>query len=102
MAEINLKPIYTITTIRGTVHEGIRTVGFAHDLKDAIEWVEDNAMDINECDYYWFVVIEKVNPGIYNFELESVWFKWNRAEQKYQKLDAVPDQFKRICGWGIG
>jgi hypothetical protein len=97
-----MNPIYTITTLRGTIHEGIRCVGFAHDLKDAIEWVEDNAMDINECDYYWYVVIEKVNPGIYNFELDHVWFKWNRAEQKYKRLDDTPDQFKRVCAFGIG
>ena len=60
---MNTNPIYTITTLRGTIHDGIRTVGFAHDLEDAIEWVEENAMDINECDYYWYVCIEKVNPG---------------------------------------
>jgi len=101
MADINMKSIYTITTIRGTVHEGIRCVGFAHELEKAIEWVEDNAMDINECRYYWFVVIEKVSPGIYNFDMEEVWFKWH-TEKGYQRLDEKPEQFKRICAWGIG
>jgi len=99
---MNKLPIYTITTIRGTVHDGIRTVGFAHDLEDAIRWVEENAMDINECNYYWYVVIEKVNPGIYNFELEQVWFRWNKPEQCYKRVTETPDQFKRIAGWGIG
>jgi len=98
---MNTNPIYTITTLRGTIHDGIRTVGFAHDLEDAIEWVEENAMDINECDYYWYVCIEKVNPGIYNFEMEEVWFKWHRTKG-YQRLTDKPEQFKRICAFGIG
>ena len=96
-----MKSIYTITTLRGNIHEGIRCVGFSHELKDAIELVENNAMDINEAQYYWYVVIEKVNPGIYNGTLEQVWFKWHKGKG-YQKLSETPDQFKRTCWFGIG
>jgi len=101
---LNCEPIYTITTLRGTIHNGIRCVGFTHELETAIEMVEDNAMDINENGYYHFAVIEKVLPGIYNIELDHIWFKWRKDKEGgpgYVRIDK-PDQFKRICGFGIG
>jgi len=101
MTEINTEPIYTITTLRGTIHDGIRCVGYTHELQTAIDMVEDNAMDINECGYYHFAVIEKVLPGFYNIDTDHVWFKWNH-EKGYQRLTEKPEQFKRVCGFGIG
>ena len=101
---MNKAPIYTITTLRGTIHDGIRCVGFSHDLQDAIDMVEDNAMDINEAGYYHYVVIEKTNPGIYNIELDNIWFKWRNDKKGgagYQRIEK-PEQFKRVAGFGIG
>lgn len=102
MTELNREPIYTVTTLRGTIHDGIRCVGFTHELQTAIDMVEDNAMDINECRYYHFAVIEKVLPGFYGIELDHVWFKWDNVKKGYQRLTEKPEQFKRICGFGIG
>ena len=96
----NENPIYTITTIRGSLEGGQRCVGFYHEVENAIRAVEDNAMDINELGYYHYAVVEKVNIGIYNFEMEEIWFKWHPAKG-YLKIDK-PENFKRIVAFGMG
>ena len=98
---MNTNPIYTITTLRGSLYGRTRCVGFYHDVQDAIDAVEDNAMDINECEYYPFCVIEKTNIGIYNLEMDEIWFRWYKG-RGYQRLDKKPDNFKRVVGFGIG
>ena len=98
--DINLNPIYTITTIRGPLSRNTRCVGFYHELETAIEAVKDNAMDINEAGYYHYAVVEKVNIGIYNFEMEEHWFRWH-PEKGYQPCEK-PENFKRIVAFGIG
>jgi len=97
---INKNPIYTITTLRGSLYDRNRCVGFYHELETAIKAVEDNEMDINEMGYYHYAVVEKVNIGIYNFEMEEHWFKW-WPEKGYVPIDK-PDNFKRIVSFGMG
>jgi len=96
----NKNCIYTVTTLRGALHSGTRCVGFYHDVRDAQKAVEENAMDINECGYYHFAVIEKVNPGVYNFGMDAWWYKWHNTEG-YKPCDK-PERFKRVVCFGIG
>lgn len=95
------RSIYTVTTLRGSLYGGTRCVGFYHDLVDAIAAVEENACDINECEYYPFCVIEKTSPGIYNFDMDETWFRWHR-DHGYQRIEKKPDNFKRVVAFGIG
>ena len=99
---MNKNPIYTVTTLRGSLYGGTRCVGFYHDLQTAIDAVEENACDINECEYYPFCVIEKTSPGIYSLDdLVGIWFRWHR-KHGYQRIDKKPDNFKCVIGFGIG
>ena len=98
--KLNRKPIYTITTLRGSLHGGRRCVGFYHELESAITSVEENDMDINEAGYYHYAVIEKVNIGMYNFAMEELWFKWH-PEKGYQVV-AKPKNFKSTIAFGMG
>jgi hypothetical protein len=92
--------IYTVTTLRGSLYGGTRCVGFYHDVENAKHAVEENACDINECGYYHFAVIEKVTPGIYNFELDTLWYRWD-STKGYQPCEK-PERFKRVICFGIG
>ena len=95
------KPIYTITTIRPEAWQNHRAVGYSYTFDNAESWVKENAMDINECNYYPYVVIEPVQEGIYMHPRTEHWYKWNRAEKVYEPCEK-PDKFKQIVGWSLG
>ena len=104
--EAKTDPIYTITTIRSPSFGQTRCIGFFHELEIAIEAVEDNAMDMNECGYYHYALIEKVGPGFYNLayigaEDHEIWFSWHNDQHKYIRCEK-PDHYKRTVCFGIG
>ena len=98
---MNKTPIYTITTVRVTFHHTNRCVGYYYDFKIAEEVVKSNGGDINECETYPFAVIEEVFEGLYSYPRKEIWYKWNRPKQEYIQCDK-PEQFQKVCGWGIG
>ena len=78
-----------------------RTIGYATTLEEAKHWVETNACDIHE-DYYKYVVIEDVAPGIYtSTDSTSIWYKWSKAREKYIPIEK-PTQLNQIVGFTIG
>lgn len=95
------KPIYTITTVGRSLSLNVRAVGFSYKLDDAIQWVSENIMDINECETYPYVVIESIQEGIYTFPREELWFEWIREIDKYQRC-SKPQRFKKTICWGLG
>jgi hypothetical protein len=76
-----------------------RTIGYALTLEEAKRWIRQNVYDIHE-NYYKYVVIEEVEPGIYaSTDAKSFWFKWTRSGYKpIQK----PGQLKQVVGFTIG
>jgi len=93
--------IYTITTIRSFLAGGSRAVGYAHSMEDANAWVVDNAMDINECGYYPYAVIEEVFEGIYSFPRKEHWYEYNKDSDTYMPCEK-PDRYKSTVCWGLG
>lgn len=81
-----------------------RTFGYVEDLNEAKRIVESNAQDINEGGYYKVVIIEGVNPGIYNCdERERIFYEWDDSEKKYKEF--VPEDetliyYNNLCGVG--
>lgn len=98
---MNETPIYTVTTIRHALAAGNRAVGFFHDFEHAEEALTQNIMDINECGYYPFAVIEAVPPGFYTYPREELWYKWNRDSGVYEPCEK-PERFKQVVGWSLG
>ena len=94
-------PIYTITTIRPAAHQYHRAVGYFYTFKDADEALRENVMDINECNYYPYAVIEPVIEGIYCHPRKEHWYKFNRQKDQYEPCEK-PDRFKQIIGWSLG
>ena len=94
-------PIYTITTVRHALGAGSRSVGYAHKFEDADRWVRENALNINECGYYPFAVIEPIKQGIYNFDHIEHWYKYNQEKDEYEPCEK-PERFKQVVSWGLG
>jgi hypothetical protein len=97
------KLIYTITTINQDEKcWDSRCVGFYYNKEIAIKTVEHNCGDIYECGSYPYAVIESVGDGLYYINREEIWFKWNKASEKYEMLKEKPEMFNKTCCYGIG
>lgn len=99
---MNLKPIFTITTIddKPPGDRRSRCIGYYHEYDAAEEIVIDNGGDMWET-IYTYAVIEKVFPGLYSHDTDPKWFKHDIPTGKYIKLDDNPLD-KNVCGYGIG
>lgn len=98
--------MYFITTIekidmKTKLQEGSRCVGYFSELNDAVECLKDNCCDLNEAGLYPWAVIENIPEGLYQYDLNPLWFKWDDVNEKYIKVD-TPEELKNICGWGVG
>lgn len=98
-----MNPIYTITTVRAALAAGSRSVGYFYDLQTAKEAVEENDLDICECGYYKYAVIEEVYQGLYTytFERKEHWYVWNNEKEQYVPCEK-PERFKNTYGWSLG
>ena len=67
-----------------------RTFGYYETETDAIEAVLGNYCDIFEC-YYTYMVVEHIEPGLYNLATQSWFFKWNEKARKYEAIDSLED-----------
>lgn len=97
------KPIYVITTIRknrNQLFERTHCVGWHYFEKNAIESVEYNNMDLQECEYT-HAVIEETYEGIYCHTTKEIWFKWEKSKEKFVRCPQ-PKWAEHTCNWGIG
>lgn len=97
----------TVKEIYDILHrqQHTRTVGFYHDINEAIMCVEENACDIYEGSYK-HAVIEVSGPGLYSsgvFIDQEIWFEWQGDWESggYVRIDK-PECVKNIVGFGIG
>jgi hypothetical protein len=70
------KYIYTVTQIKDIDEINASTVGWFPSFKRAEELVERNACDLHEM-YYKYIVIEKVEDGMYSGPHDEHWYRWN-------------------------
>jgi len=100
----DINSIWTITTVKNA--GDARKVGWYFFKEDAIEAIECNNLDINECLHYpyAFAVAEKLGTGTYPHSYERIWFKWEGDEQtgKYIRLEKTPEEFENVVNWSIG
>ena len=91
---------YFITTVE---RDGLRTfhtcVGYVKSYEEAEKIVLNNDYDIAETCYN-YAVIEKIPIGIYQFDTDPKWFKFNPSEERYEKCD-TPDFAKGVAGWAM-
>lgn len=77
-----------------------RCFGYFSTLEEAEKTVLNNCCDIWEA-IHEYVVIEKIEDGIHQFDLSPTWYKWNLEKEEYEKVNR-PDFAKGYVGWGIG
>ena len=92
--------MYFITSV--SEKHGFRCVGYVSKLEDAVEIVESNYADLNEAGYYPYVVIENVKEGIYQYDQNPIWFKYNLEKDMYERSDRQDFIPNNHVGFGIG
>ena len=92
--------MYFITSI--SEKHGYRCVGYVSKLEDAIDIVESNSGDLNEAGYYPHAVIENVEEGIYQYDQNPIWFKFNEDTELYEKSERPSFIPNNHVGFGIG
>lgn len=56
----------------------------------------DNPLDISDDGYNQYIMIGRVETGIYQVVEEMLWGYWNRDKQIYEKSER-PDAAKHMC-----
>ena len=78
-------------TISGIPNIGCsRTFGYYETESDAIEAVLGNYCDIFEY-VYTYVVVEYIEPGLFNMAEDRWFFKWNDVANKYEAIEPFED-----------
>ena len=100
------KPIYVITTFEKWPADkdpwnygAYRSPGFYYTFEDAEDSVINNCCDIWEC-LYNYTQITKMEPGMYGYNGENWYYKYNMESGKYERMDDVEHLFVHICGIG--
>ena len=92
--------MYFVTTV-DSKDEDTRCVGYFTTFKRAEKAVLDNACDIWET-CYDYAVIENIDEGLYQYDQNAVWYKWNDLDEKYVRIEGRPEQYKNQVGFSIG
>lgn len=95
--------MFFITTLKFKNEEVIRsrTVGYFINEQDAIIRLENNVFDLYECGYYDYAIIENIPEGIYQYDDNPKWFKWDETKQGFYSCE-VPKGFENAFGLSIG
>ena len=91
--------MYIITTIqiKNNQIQDTRCVGYVSDLDLAKEIIENNKYDLNET-IYNYALIENIPEGIYQYDMNPLWFKFNELEGKYIECNKP----KNWAGFALG
>ena len=91
--------MYFITTIqiKNNQIQDTRCVGYVSDLDLAKEIIENNKYHLNET-IYNYALIENIPEGIYQYDMNPLWFKFNELEGKYIECNKP----KNWAGFALG
>ena len=92
--------MYFISTI-DSKDNTTRCVGYFTTFDRAEEAVLDNACDIWET-CYDYAVIENLGEGLYQYDQNAVWYKWDDINEEYVKIEGRPEQYRNQVGFSIG
>ena len=81
-------------------NRGQRCFVYLSTFEEAEKAVLNNYCDIWET-IHEYVVIEKVEDGIHQYDFNPTWYKWNLEKECYEKTEK-PDFANGYAGWGIG
>ena len=94
--------MYFITTIQ--IKDGqlgyTRCIGYFKTFEKAKHIVLNNVGDIEET-IYNYCVIENIPDGIYQYDQNAKWYKFNDLDEVYKPCEK-PKELNHLIGFGIG
>lgn len=94
--------MYFITTlqIKDRQQKSSRCIGYFKSFKEAEHIVLNNVGDIEET-IYNYCVIENIPEGIYQYDQNAKWYKFNDLDEVYKPCKK-PKELNHLIGFGIG
>ena len=94
--------MYFITTIqfKNGIEEDRRCVGYFKSFEEAERIVLNNIGDIEET-IYNYCVIENIPEGIYQYDQNAKWYKFDDLVEMYKPCEP-PEELHNVVGFGIG
>lgn len=94
--------MYFITTIQFKNNElkDSRCIGYFKSFKEAEHIVINNIGDIEET-IYNYCVIENIPEGIYEYDQNAKWYKFNDLDEVYKPCEK-PKELDKYVGFAIG
>lgn len=77
-----------------------RCIGYFETFDEAENIVLNNIGDIEET-IYNYCVIENIPAGLYQYDQNAKWYKFNNVEEVYEPCEK-PKELKHYVGFGIG
>ena len=90
---------YFITTLDSKKDDS-RCVGYVRTFEEANLIVTENMYDLNET-CYDYAVIEHIPFGIYHYDTEPKWYRYDEVLEKYVSIEC-PNKYKNQVGFSIG
>lgn len=94
--------MYFITTIQ--IKNGqlgyTRCIGYFETFEKAEHIVLNNVGDIEET-IYNYCVIENIPDGIYQYDQNAKWYKFNKLDEVYKPCEK-PKELNHLVGFSIG
>lgn len=94
--------MYFITTIqlKDGEQKDSRCIGYFKQFEEAEYIVLNNVGDIEET-IYNYCVIENIPEGIYQYDQNAKWYKFNDLDEVYKPCKK-PKELNHFVGFGIG
>lgn len=89
-------PDYNNCFIEGDV----RTFGFFHEYKEAVQRLHENTCDMHE-NMYKYAVVEEVSPGIHPYSDNRQFFKYDESRDGFFEIEE-PEEVKHLCNFSVG
>ena len=91
--------MYFITSVG---KDDTRCVGYYSSFEQACFAVEHNCYDLYEAGCYPYAVIEKIEEGLYQYDFNPTWYKYNNSTELYEKSERPSFIEKNLISFGIG
>lgn len=91
--------MFFITTIN---KDDYRCVGYYSKIDKAVNTVVYNKGDLYEAGWYPYAVIEEIKEGIYQYDQEPMWFKFNEKTERYEECEKPSFIDDHLVGFAIG
>jgi len=104
-------PIYTITSVAKEDADDMlknphtlktRCVGFVYAESDVNRILKNNIGSLNEAGYWPYIVVEKISPGLYQYDKKPDWYEYSKCQNTWKKIQCPFKNKYQSVGYGMG